>query len=352
MKLNTKNIFKDSSLKATPKIKTKNPKKKKMTTPYLKEEKISNKNPNTTSSLKRKLFQTSNKKINPFSLTSDKNQDLKNPKINKLSTTKKVKINIDTDVIDKNDDLFEDSFGNNLVLTSESDTNDNNNKDNKDKLTEKNQNNKNGLGIKEICQLFKKSVLKSTIIVDDDGNNNLDFEQKKIIDDYFNKKANLIKNKKGINTINGDFKRQRIRKIPTQIYKDNNLLFNKLCHIKCSTIDCIDKTVNLNSKKKSIIKNVNKKIIKSKNNIIKINNNALKIKEHYFGDKNKNNFDNNRIKSSKINAFILINDGNIKKREENEKNSIFENSSLSLDSSFLGSSLDDDFYKNFNTIKY
>ena len=29
MKLNTKNIFKASSLKATPKIKTKNPKKKK-----------------------------------------------------------------------------------------------------------------------------------------------------------------------------------------------------------------------------------------------------------------------------------------------------------------------------------
>ena len=38
----------------------------------------------------------------------------------------------------------------------------------------------------------------------------------------------------------------------------------------------------------------------------------------------------------------------MKKKEENEKNSIFENSSLSLDSSFLGSSLDDDFYKNFN----
>ena len=156
--------------------------------------------------------------------------------------------------------------------------------------------------------------MKSTIIIDDKGNNNLDFEQKKIIDDYFNKKANIINKKKDVTTNNSVFKRQRIRRINTEIYKDNNLLFNKLGHIKNPTIDYFNKTANLNS----IIENVNKKIIKCKNIIIKNNkNNALKIKEHYLEGKNKNNFVNKRFNSSKINAFTFINVGNMKKKEKN-----------------------------------
>ena len=162
MKLNTKKIFEASSSKVTPKIKTKKSKTIKMSMPYLKGNKISKNDLNINSSIKQKLFQTSNKKINPFSLTSDKNKDLKNSKTSKISTAKKVKINLnkDIDVIDKNNDLFEDSFE-----INESDTNNNKNilqnkdnktnKDNIDKLNKKNQNNKNGLDIKDICQFFK-----------------------------------------------------------------------------------------------------------------------------------------------------------------------------------------------------
>ena len=358
MKLNTKDIFEASSLKVTPKLKAKIIKKSKGSSPYTKENKFSKNKLSVNSTLKQKLFRTSNKKVNPFTLISDKNQEIKNPKPLKISASKKVKINLD--IIDKNDDLFEDSYINNLALTSESDTNENNkeskmNKDIKDTFNlNRNQNEQNELGINDLCELFKKSILKSTIIVDDNGNNNLDFEQKKIIDNYFNKKANPTNNKKTLN--NNNFKRQRIRKITTQIYKDNNVLFNRLCHTKCSTNDHIEKTSNLNLYKKSAKCNANKKIIESysKNRNRNISNNFLEIKEHYFGDKNKNNFDCKIMKSTKLNAFILIDDVNDRNllidKEENEKNSIFENnSSFSLDSSFLGSSLDDDFYKNFKS---
>ena len=56
-----------------------------------------------------------------------------------------------------------------------------------------------------------------------------------------------------------------------------------------------------------------------------------------------------------VNKF-LINDDNLviekenkKRKQETEKNSIFETSSdQSFNSSFLGSSFDDDFYQNLN----
>ena len=83
MKLNTKKIFEASSSKVTPKIKTKKPKTIKMSMPYLKGNKISKNDLNINSSIKQKLFQTSNKKINPFSLTSDKNKDVKTSKTSK-----------------------------------------------------------------------------------------------------------------------------------------------------------------------------------------------------------------------------------------------------------------------------
>ena len=128
MKLNTKNLFEPSkSLKTTPRPKILKQKKLIKTSPLIKENKtVKNKvnpNPNMKSNLKQKLFQNSNKKINPFTLSLEKNQDLKNTKMVRTQTSKKVNLNID---IIENNDLFENSFTNNLVLTNESDTIDNN----------------------------------------------------------------------------------------------------------------------------------------------------------------------------------------------------------------------------------
>lgn len=344
MKLNTKNLFETSS-KMIPKAKAKKPKKSTISSPFVKEIKPvknkTNSNTNSTNSnIKQKLFQNSNKKVNPFILSSEKNQDSKSTKLTKISTSKKIKINLDN--LEKNEnDLFEDSYINNIKLTSESDTKENfaQSKGNKENINLNFKNNQKDLGFNENIDLFKKSTLKSTIIVDNNGNNNLNLEQKKMIDNYFHNKLTIHNNNKCFNK----FARPRERKISTQIYKDNNILFNKICHIKSSTIDNIDKNGN-----------INKKIVKLK---IKPNNNNknnnLKIKkENNIEDKNKSNI-KNKLESFKGNELLLIN-GEVydilnEYLKEDDKNSIFENrTNFSFDSSFLGSSADDDFYQKLN----
>ena len=344
MKLNTKNLFElSSSLKTTPKTKIKNTHRAKLSSPYIPVNKVPKNKANTNSNLKQKFFQNSNKKINPFSESSERSHDLKFIKLTKISSTKKTKMKLET--LEKND-LFEDSDVNNMALTNESDNNnnDNNNKEKK-RNSDKSNNNKNipisqkEFEFEELYNVFKKSSLKSTIIIDNDGNNNLDFEQKKIIEDYFNKKTSK-------NCIN-NFVRP-IRKIPTQIYRDNNLIFNRINHYK---------NVNNNNNKYNP-NTFNAKTSKNKNlniNNMKFKNNCVKIKENLLEDNNKFSSNYKKMKSTKIESFILLDNekliikkGKIQK-EEDENNSIFENeSNNSFDSSFLGSSFDDDFYKNFN----
>ena len=298
--------------------------------------------------MKRKLFQNSNQKINPFSHSSDNSQDFKYIKLSK-NPRKKNKFKFNS--IQKKD-LFEDSDNNNMALTNESDNNENNNnkdkkvnceKDNK-KLIEKK---KKELSSEELCDLFKKSSLKSTIIVDKNGNNNLDLEQKKIIEDYFNKKSTNTKNR------NYNFKRS-FRKISTQICKDNKLLFSRINHYKIPTIDTNNKTNIINIKKGN---NNTKNNFNVKN--VNFKGNCIKIKENLMEDNNKLSSKFKKMRSTQINQRLFIFDDNliiekenIKKEEKNEKNSIFENdSNTSFDSSFLGSSFDEDFYKNVSNIK-
>ena len=59
----------------------------------------------------------------------------------------------------------------NFILTSENNTN--------DKKLQNNGNKVNRYNSEKIVNFFKKTSLKSTIIVDNKGNNNLDLEQKK-----------------------------------------------------------------------------------------------------------------------------------------------------------------------------
>ena len=127
-----------------------------------------------------------------------------------MSSKNNPKINID---FFKSKDLFNDdeSYIDNLLLTRESDSNKYEYKIRGDKK-EKTYTKKDEPNF-ELYNLFKGSNLKNTIVIDDNGNNNLDFEQKKIIDDYFNQKDKKVKNK--INTI------------PVQKYNDNNKLFKQ-----------------------------------------------------------------------------------------------------------------------------
>ena len=343
MKLNTKNIFASSSSKKTKNL---NQKKSNLNSPVINSNKISKKNLDSNGDKKsnknKKILHNSNKKVNPFILSSEKNEKNKDLKFSKLKfSNKKIKINLEFDEKKNKNDLFEDSYVSNMALTSESDTN--NNKGNKENInTCKNQ---NELGLDEINNLFKKSNLKSTIIVDNNGNNNLDFEQMKIIKDYFNKKINnnnnVNNNKKSFN----NFQRSKTRKTSTQISKENNLI-NKFYHLKSATIG----TINSNNEKKIEKKFQNKNRIeacsKSKNNYINIENNYVvenkKIKIY------------KKMKSTKLNSCFFINNdkNNIKKEEKTkieENNSFLENNShFSFDSSFLGSSMDEDFYKNLN----
>ena len=346
MKLNTKNLFElSSSLKTTPKTKIKNTHRAELNSPYIPVNKVPKNKANTNSNLKQKFFQNSNKKINPFSESSERSHDLKFIKLTKISSTKKAKMKLET--LEKND-LFEDSDANNMALTNESDNNNNNNDNNnkeKKRNSDKSNNNKNipisqkEFEFEELYNVFKKSSLKSTIIIDNNGNNNLDFEQKKIIEDYFNKKTSK-------NCIN-NFVRP-IRKIPTQIYRDNNLIFNRINHYK---------NVNNNNNNKYNPNTFNAKTSKNKNlniNNMKFKNNCVKIKENLLEDNNKFSSNYKKMKSTNIESFILLDDEKLIKKEkikkdEDENNSIFENeSNNSFDSSFLGSSFDDDFYKNFN----
>lgn len=180
----------------------------------------------------------------------------------------------------KTNNLYDESYMNNLLSTNESDANLNENVLNKENKC---------LNVKESilkCNINsnnKKRNIKPSNIIDDKGNNNLDSEQKSIINNYLNKK--LDKNNKMTK------KNVKINLIPIEEYKENNILFKK----------------EENKKRTNIITDEK---MESKS-IFDINNN-----------------------------------------DKSDVDSIFETyTNKSLDSSFLGSSLDDIFYKNFLKVK-
>ena len=341
MKLNTKNVF-ESTTKMTPKTKMKKQKKSTLTSPFKKKKSSNKKLIENVNSIKQKIFHNTNKNVNPFVKSSENNNDIKCAKKEKIKTSKKVSFNKD---IPEKDDLFENSYINNIALTSEKDTNDKKLKKNGNKVVNINKvNNKKEYDIDEMVNLFKKSSLKSTIIVDNNGNNNLDKEQKKIINDYFSKKLNINTKKKTNNFI-----RPRIRKMRTLVNMDNNI-FNTVKNIKSSTINNNHRTVKFNRKIKKALTNKNIVCINIKNKI----NNQLKKKGNNIEDKAKTK----KMESyNKVHEFFIIKDEKfdiinknlrINEEKDDNSNSIFENRSSSFNSSFLGSSIDDDFYKNFH----
>ena len=329
MKLNTKQLFESSSsIKTTPKIKLKYPHNYKYSSPFLNAYQTINNKSNTSSNIKQKLFQTSNKKVNPFIYSSEKSQESKLLfKARRISKMKTIQYKIEN--FEKND-LFEDS--DNIRLTNESDNNDNNQNTVENDKKNKKQNQNDEIGE---FNLFKKNALKSTIIVDNNGNNNLDLEQKKIIDDYFNKKSS--KNK----PLQINFKRG-IRKLPTEIYKNKISFFNRIYGNNEKVSNSRKNNANNAIKKISILK------------ALKLKSEHTKLKENLLEE--KANLTGNKMKSYDVNHFFFMADDKndiekekINKNEYVENNSLFENeNNISFNSSFLGSSLDDDFYKNLN----
>jgi len=189
---------------------------------------------------------------------------------------------------------IEKNYFKDILLTSEFDSNLNNENE-----------------IETLCKMFQSSKLKSTIIMDNNGNSNLNNEEKKFIEDYLDKKEKL-ENK---------IKKCKINSIKVQNYNHNDILLKQ---------------------KTSSNKAINFKFMK--NDFLTIDNNKRKISNKpILYNKHKN----------KISDFFKFNgkseDENEKADNDKENNSMFENcTNKSFDSSFLGSSLAEDFLLPFN----
>ena len=175
-----------------------------------------------------------------------------------------------------------------------------------------------------LFQIFKKSNLKSTIIMDNNGNNNLNLEQKKFIKDYFDKKEELENN----------ISQCKIQNIKVQKYNRNNILIKE--NLNSKTLDNIDEFKPMKSKIFKHKQKIHEKN-KSRNKLNKSSKNNVEINLRKFFPDNMDNSEE-------------INDNNIsfdKKNKSENNNSLFENcTNRSFDSSFLGSIMADDFFKN------
>ena len=176
MKLNTKNLF-PSSKKS--KYTTKKSVKFSPSSFNTKEKTAKSSSIKKNESNKKDTPQTS--KVNPFIENFVRKSSRHKTWVHKKTQSTKI------EKIHFNDTLF----------TSESDSNHNDEKD-----------------FEELCEKFKKCKFKSTIIVDNNGNSNLNNEEKKFIEDYLDKKENLE------NNIN----KCKINNIKVQNYNHNNIL--------------------------------------------------------------------------------------------------------------------------------
>jgi hypothetical protein len=312
MKISTKKLF--TSLKNSPRRKFKINHKPKLSLA------CTTKN-NTSKNIKQNLFPKQNNpnKINPFSINELPAHRLRNKNIKQFKSSKNQDLHLKTVNANNIYNDSDDSYNNNNLLTSESDSNkhipENENKFLSRENGENGENQPERDAIDNLRKLLKQTNLKGAIIIDEKGNNNLNVEQKNIINDYFDKKG---KNESKINLI-------RVQK-----YKNNKNIFeHKISNTKTfSKLSC-----------KNIKQNINI------NFNIGLNNN------------NNNNTKKDRIivtkkllsTKEKKNEILNLNESLIKNEKEhkdvdNINNSIFENcTNRSFDSSFLGSSMDEVF---------
>ena len=277
MNLSTQKLF---SLKLN-----RNDKLKTMNTPKLSS--FSNKRNESSkksNSIFKKKLNTLSEHHNPFREPKIRCSIFKKKNSNNLCIPQTKKIDLE---FSKTTKFCEDSF-NNIFLTNQSNSNKvkkNISKINKDK-------NRNKGNIDTPHDLLRKNNFKSTFIIDNKGNNNLNFQHKKMISSYFNK---TIKNS--------------VNKIKKKIIQNTKNNENK----------------NVFKKKSSLNNGIIRKTITFK----KINNDRKELT-------NKNKSINIMKEKNKVEDY------------KNEKdNSIFENcTNNSFDLSFLGSSINDYFYQS------
>ena len=302
MKLSTKEIL-TSSKKGT-KMKLYNAHKPKNITFH---DIINKKNNNNNNSIKKQklVLNTISHYENPFikpKFKTNQNSKSKTKIIRKNKNIKTSKLNIDT--FHTNNNRLEDFSK--VLFPTETHAN-----KYKNPLKEKNIEISNFENENYFDEFYKEN-LKKTIIIDKNGNNNLNIPKKFIIQDDKNKKSKKISNTQG-----------------AKKYSSTNLLLT--------------------------YKNMNKKNVLSK--LEKNTKNNLNLNDDLRKNENINRIKNvlykNLLSSKEIipKDFLGINNGKNKKEKEEKKapenNSIFEDyTNKSFDSSFLGSSLDDFFYND------
>ena len=166
--------------------------------------------------------------------------------------------------------------------------------------------------VEKLCSEFKISELKSAFIIDNNGNSNLNLEQKKILEEYLDGKHNLENN----------ISKCKINTIKVENYHRNDNLFKE------------NNTGIVAETKKNNNKNQNK-IIPSC--VSELKNKPYFIEKYLTKKNNRNN-------------YLLENE--INDNESEETNSLFENYyTNSQNSSFLNSSFGEELALTIQSIK-
>ena len=282
MKLSTKKLFKSTQKPNYSKIQKQKP------SAVNSNNKI---NPNHTSKIGQMSSKTILMKINPF------NSDNKIRKQQKHITTKLPTLQLKSPN-DKN-------------LLSDLDNNADSNKQIHDEE----------MDIEVLRNLFHSSKLNKALIMDDQGNNNIDSEQKQLIKNCIDEKDRLEKN----------IKNCKINSIKTQKYHENNIFSKQKNNI--------DKNASNLKYKKVDVKD--KEVIRSCYRVNTVKNKKLNFDKNILINRKSNGFKNLIVFTE---TKCIEDTKNSEMNKDKENNSIFENcTNKSLDSSFLGSSMADVF---------
>ncbi len=293
MKLSTKKLFKSTQKPKYSKIQKQKP------SAVNSNNKI---NPNHTSKIGQMSSKTILMKINPF------NSDNKIRKQQKHITTKLPTLQLKSPN-DKN-------------LLSDLDNNANNyyNLPNNESDSNK-QIHDEEMDIEVLRNLFHSSKLNKALIMDDQGNNNIDSEQKQLIKNCIDEKDRLEKN----------IKNCKINSIKTQKYHENNIFSKQKNNI--------DKNASNLKYKKVDVKD--KEVIRSCYRVNTVKNKKLNFDKNILINRQSNGFRNLIIFTE---TKCIEDTKNSEMNKDKENNSIFENcTNKSLDSSFLDSSMADVF---------
>ncbi len=149
------------------------------------------------------------------------------------------------------------------------------------------QNNDKEMDIEEPSNIFLDSKLKKVIIMDNQGNNNIDSEQKQFIKNCFDEKNKLEKN----------IKQRKFTSLKTMNFHINNLSKHKNYDIKA--INSFRTTKRINTVK-------NKKINIDKSNLFKKNSFGLKNLIIFLETKNKEDENKKKIDEERENNFLVF----------------------------------------------